>query len=295
MKILYMVPLSLTLFLTGCGDAVSIHTGEVGRQLTSHGLEEKIYSPGTMRMDWCAPGQACPKLVRLQTSLDTADFTIESLFLPISNVDLKNVKVGIQFHVKQDPKWVNKVYEDVKPEKPESVSSGDSSRVLIITSQMIADTYLKRKAPDAIIETLRNLTVDYTMSNVPETAVLVKAKLKDILANTPVEVTEVGFPNGIGSPPENVLISKRELYAIEEQKTRRIKALEADIVIEEQRQAFQRLRAKNDIEIANSLGVSVFDYMTQKSLEKFSDAALEGTPVAIGGNMFIQKSEKRIN
>lgn len=158
-----MFPLFLTLFLTGCGDAVSIHTGEVGRQLTSHGLEEKIYSPGTMRMDWCGPGQACPKLVRLQTSLDTVDFKIDTLFLPKSNVDLKDVKIGIQFHVKQDPKWVNKVYEDVKPQKPESVSSGDSSRVLIITSEMIANTYLKRKAPDAIIATLRELTVDYTL------------------------------------------------------------------------------------------------------------------------------------
>lgn len=83
------------------------------------------------------------------------------------------------------------------------------------------------------------------------------------------------------------------MYAIEEQKARRIKSLEADIVVEQQRQAFQRVRAKNDTEIANSLGISVYDYMTQKSLEKFSDAALDGTPVAIGGNMFIPKSDKK--
>ncbi len=273
--------LALTTILSGCvGDRTSIQTGEVGKQLTSSGLEKSIRTPGSFRMDYCGTWAACPKLVRLQVNKSTADLQIDSLFLPESNVDVKNVKVGLQFQVKQDKESINKVFEEVRPEPAED---SDSSRVLLITDEMVFETFLKRKAPDAIISALRLYKVEQILTDVPEIAEFTKQKINEMLIDTPIEVTELGFPNGIGEVPEEVIHAKRKLFAINEDQTRRIRALEADLVIESQRQKVQEIRVRNDIINARNAGISYSEYVSLKTTERFADAAETGTPVALGG------------
>ena len=265
MKRFPLVALSLSAFLTtACGTRVDVETGEVARVLSHDGLEEKIYKPGSFRLDYCGTG-ACPKLVRLQVNKSTELLTIDSLFLPKSNVDISNVQVGIQFQVKEDEESIRLIYEDVRPE------SGGVDRVMLITAEKVYETFLARKAPDAIVTALREHTVDEVLTNVPEIAKHTKDAINKMLEDA--EVTELGFPNGIGEPPHEVLKAKRRLFAIEEEKARQIKALEAELSIEEQRQRVQKIRVENDVVNAKIAGVSYGTYVQLKNQERFADAA----------------------
>lgn len=279
-----------SLALIGCvGERTSIQTGEVGKQLTSSGLEEEIRLPGSFRMDYCGMLAACPKLVRLQVNKSTADLTINSLFLPESNVDIKNVIVGLQFRVKEDPASINQVFQEVRPE----IAPDESGRVLLITDEMVYETFLRRKAPDAIIAALREKDIDEVLTKVPEIAEEVKKNINVMLKDAPIEVTELGFPNGIGEVPEEVLLAKRRLFAVNEEQARRIRSLEADLAVEEKRQSVQLVRVKNDVINAVTVGTTYESYVTLKTLERFADAAESGTPVALGGQFIPTTSKKK--
>lgn len=254
--------------LTACGERVTIHPGEVGRQLTTSGLETKNRKPGAFRMDPCLVS-ACPKLVRLQTQKSTKTFTIDKLFLPKSNVDMTKVQIGLQFRVKQDKKSLDMVFSEVRPQEK-------GSKVLLITTDMVYQTYIQRKAPDAIITALREYEVDQVLSDVPEISEHAKRKINEMLSKTPVEVTELGFPNGIGEPPPEVLEAKRKLYAVTEQKARDIKALSAALTVEDHRQAVQRKRTENDLANAKKAGVDFATYVFLKNMERFAE---EGVPL----------------
>lgn len=272
--------LIISALLIACGDKTSIQPGEVGKVLGTNGLESDILQPGVFRMDACWFG-ACPKLVRQQINKATVDLSVDSLFLPESNVDLTDVVAGIQFRVKPGKDSINLVYSEVQPVQAATLegNQGESNRVLIITTDMIWNTYGKRKAPDAIVAALRELSVDKILVNVPEIAVLTKRKINEILINTPIEVTELGFPNGIGKVPGEVINSKRRLFAIEDDKAREVKSLEAALEIEDQRQAVARKRAENDTIIASDLGIHVSQYQCLRAMDSFADAANEGTSV----------------
>jgi hypothetical protein len=256
--------LSLLLLTTAaCGEHAVIEPGEVGRQLTTDGLEVQNRPPGAFRMETCFV-TACPRLVRLQTQKTTKLFTIDKLFLPKSNVDMTNVQIGLQFRVKQDEKSLQTIFNEVRPKK-------ESDRTLLISTDMIYETYVQRKAPDAVIMALREYQVDQVLSDVPEIAEFTRKKINEMLANTPVEVTELGFPNGIGEPPQEVILAKRMLYAVEEEKAREIKSLEAELIIEEQRQAVQRKRTANDLDNARLAGVDFATYVFLKNMERFAE------------------------
>lgn len=256
---------AVALLLAGCGERVTVETGEVARVLGTSGLEEKVYRPGAFRLDICGVG-ACPKLVRLQRNKSTTVLTIDSLFLPKSNVDVRNVQVGIQFQVKEDAESVDRIYEEVRPEAV-------SNQVMLISAEKVYETFLARKAPDAIVTALREHTVEEVLTKVPEIADHTKEAINAMLQDAPIEVTELGFPNGIGEVPREVISAKRKLFAIEEEKARQVKALEAELAIEEQRQRVQKVRAHNDVHNAEIAGVSYDVYVALKNEERFADAA----------------------
>lgn len=267
-SVAFALAMSCLMVLVGCGKRVTIQPGEVGRQLTTSGLEVQNRPPGAFRMESCYIS-ACPKLVRLQTQKATKDFTIDKLFLPKSNVDMTKVQIGLQFRVKQDQQSLETLFKEVRPE---TLSDWE----LIITTDMIYATYIQRKAPDAVITALREYEVDEVLSDVPEISKYAKQKINEMLAKTPVEVTELGFPNGIGEPPQEVLQAKRRLYAVEEQKARDIKALSAALTVEDHRQAVQRKRTINDMDNAKKAGVDFATYVFLKNMERFAE---EGVPL----------------
>ena len=264
----------------GCGQPTSIQPGEVGKQLGTHGLEEAIHPPGAFRLEVCIVS-ACPKLVRLQVNKSTQELKIDHLFLPKSSINISNVQVGLQFQVKQDTASINKIFEEVRSVHANG-QAGETDRVLLITDEMLYATYLQRLAPNAIVTALRNHTVDEILTNVPEISENTKQMINQMLADTPIEVTEVGFPNGIGEIPHEVMEKMHQLYAVRADMDRRIKALGADLIVEDHRQAVQHKRLGNQLRNAATAGVSYETYVQLTALDTFSDAAFAGTPVGLG-------------
>jgi hypothetical protein len=256
---------AFALLATACGERVTVETGEVGKVLGTSGLERKTYQPSSFRLDWCGPS-ACPKLVRLQVSKSTTVLNIDTLYLPESNVDIRNVQVGIVFQVKEDEDSIAKIYDEVKPESV-------GGPVMLISAEKVYETYLARKAPDAIVTELRKHTVEEVLTNVPEIADATKVAISEMLGDAPIEVTELGFPNGIGEVPKEVIQAKRRLFAVDEEKARSVRALAAELEVEAQRQRVQKVRAENDVINARIAGVPYDVYVKLKNEERFADAA----------------------
>jgi hypothetical protein len=255
----------LALLAAACGERVTVETGEVGKVLGTSGLEKKTYQPSSFRLDICGFG-ACPKLVRLQVNKSTTVLSIDTLYLPKSNVDIRNVQVGIVFQVKEDEESVAKIYDEVKPESA-------APYVMLISADKVYETYLARKAPDAIVTELRKHSVEEVLTNVPEIADATKIAIAEMLGDAPIEVTELGFPNGIGEVPKEVIQAKRRLFAVDEEKARSVRALAAELEVEAQRQRVQKVRAENDVINAQIAGVPYDVYVRLKNEERFADAA----------------------
>ena len=66
---------------------------------------------------------------------------------------------------------------------------------------------------------------------------------------------------------------ERHLYAVDEEKARTVRALAAELEVEEQRQAVQKVRAENDVLNAKIAGVPYDVYVELKTQERFADAA----------------------
>ncbi len=261
------IPLVLCLLaLCACGQTVQVPSGTVGRQQSTSGLEEKIYEPGGYRLEAC-PFSACPVMVLLHTGLASEEINVGTIFLPQSNVDLSEVKIAIQFHTRPTEGAINKIYADVT--SVHSEGSNDYTRE--ITSDMQYSIYLQRMVPNLIIATLRDFTVEQALSDVDGISKAALKRINEEMKDQPVEVTEVGFPNGIGKPPEQVLEAKRNLYVVKENVTRQIQELEGQLGVEKQRQIVQQLRVNNDVANAKTAGLPVGEYMLLKTMERFAD------------------------
>lgn len=179
--------LLLPMALAGCwGDRVTINSGELGKQNTTSGLEEEIRQPGSFRMETCW-FTACPKLVRLQTAMDSKDVTINTVFLPKSNVDLSDVIFSVQYRVKGDKGSVNQAYRDIRAE----LVSGNE---YLISSEMIYRTYIAPFVSEAVIAALREFTVDQALTEPDTISQYIQGEVNKALEGTPVEVTKLSFP-----------------------------------------------------------------------------------------------------
>lgn len=259
--------LALPLLLAACGDPVTIQTGEVGKQLSSSGLEVEVREPGTIRLDGCW-FSACPRIVRLQVNRTGADIKIDSVYLPKSNVDVTNITVGVQYRVRQDKQSINRVFAEVRP-----VASKDEARAMLISADMVWDTFGKRVVPAIIVDAFKDLEVDAAMNVGTELSGYVKTQVDKALMGTPIEITQLDISNT--DVPDMVINAKRALFAIQDNQTRQIRELESGIAVESRRQTFQQLRARNDGDIAKQLGIPVAQYMCLKIAERLADAADE--------------------
>jgi hypothetical protein len=279
MKLRLVMGALMTLALAGCaGEQVTIQSGEVAKQLTAKGMEEGLRNPSSFRLDYCGATQACPRIVRLQVGRSTAEVKIDSLLLPKSNVDVTNITVGFQWRVRATQAQYNRIFADVSPAPVQG-----KSVEMLISSEMVWNTYGRRKAQAAVADAFNDLNVDQAIGIGTSLSAFVKAKVDAAMADTPIEIVELDVSNTDVS--DEVIKAKRALFAIEDAKTRRILELQANQAIEQQRQAFQVLRAKNDQAIAESLGMTSGQYMCLKTMERLADAADDkNSTVVINGD-----------
>ena len=287
-KTMKYFPLFL-LALVGCtGESVTINPGEVGKVISTNGFENTIHSTSSFRLPYCeGVGMVCPKLIKMQVSKQSEKLSIDQIFLTISKVDIVKVEVGIQFQVKKNNQSIDKIFSEV----PFTVTQSGER---LVTTDSIWKTYLQKSVADTVISVIREYSIDDILAKIPEISKQTLTKLNIELASSPVEVTDVSYPNGIGDVPQEVIDSYRKLYSVEADKQRRIKELETLLQIEKQRQVVQQVRAKNDVEVAKTLGLTSKEYAELKIQEKFADAVSDaannnqpfgfGMPAPIGSS-----------
>jgi len=278
--------------VAGCyGPEVRVGPTETGYEVTSSGISAKEWTPGAYRLNWCGVGEACASILRVDVGKHVTEISVERVFLPKSNVDLENVTAALQMQVKNTPEARRQVMADVRAAVPEDTTSKGYEK--IITQEAIAGVYVDRIIPEMIIQTLKLYTVEQTLSDV---VVIGKAVLKAVnekLKESPIIITELSFSNGIGQVPDVVINAKRDLYAVDEEKARTIKALAAELSIEEKRQAFQVVRVANNMKNAKSAGIPYKEYVELMTRERVADAmeamaataemfARTGTPFGFG-------------
>lgn len=274
MKLLkYLSIIGLCLLAIGCvGEEVRVNSTEVGYKITAEGLSNKEWSPGVYRLDWCSGvGDACDRFLRVDVGKHTTTISVTRVFLPKSNVDLENVEAAVQMQVKPTVEARQQVIKDVKAVVPDD-SVAPNGIEKLITQEAIAEVYINRIIPEMIIQTLKQYTVEQTLSDVVEIGKSVQQAVNGSLTTSPVMVTELSFSNGIGQVPNEVITAKRKLYAVDEEKERTIKAISAELVVEEKRQAFQVVRVSNNKKNADKAGIPYGQYVELMTGERVADA-----------------------
>lgn len=274
----FIILSALALSLGGCGELVTIQSAEVAKQLGGGGFEEEVRLTGITRLDACMPWtKICPTVVKMSVGRNTNVIEFDSIYLPKSNVDVKNIKIGVQWRPRVNTKSINTIYNELYSD------TTDSSKVRQIMVDRIWKNYGERIIPAAAVDILKDMTVDQMMNTSTELSGAVKENVDKILANSPIEVTQLDIINT--DVPETVLQAKYKLFSIEDNKNRQIKELEVGVSIERQRQALQVTRANNDKVIALQLGMTPAQYMCLKTAERFSDAAdNKGASIFVNGN-----------
>lgn len=254
--------LAALLVSTGCvGERVQVPPGSVGMVFGPDGLEEGVHAPGSFRLPYCHAWSACPYLVTVQVATESKSLTVDQVFLRRSNIPVTGVEIGVQFRVKQE--LIQKVLAESNP------VNGESGK--LVDTDQVWNRYIQRKISDAILTVLRDKTVEQLLTETKEIGDECVAAANEMLADKPVEIVEVGFPNGIDIP-ETVLDAKNALFAVSEERARDIASLEAELEIESHRQAVQLARVKNDKLAAAHAEIPFDVYMQLKVNERRADA-----------------------
>lgn len=267
-----------TLGLGGCGQPVTIQSAEVAKQLGANGFEDEVRTTGISRLDTCFFWtKICPTIVKLSVGKNTNVLDFDSIYLPKSNVDIRNVKVGVQWRPRLNQKSLNTIFNEIYSDSDES-----SSSIRRVYVERVWKNYGERVIPAAIVDILKDMNVDQAINTSSELSHAVKENVDKVLANSPIEVTQLDIINT--DVPDQVMQAKYKLFAIEDNKTRQIKELEVGIAVEQQRQALQVTRANNDKAIALKLGMTPAVYICLKTAERMADAAdNKGASIYING------------
>ena len=278
-----MVVSSMLLF-TGCGEKVVIENGEVGKQLTTSGLEEEIRTAGAFRMESCF-GTACPKLVRLSIA-ETTEVIPGKFFIKKSDLAME-LELSLQYSVKKDTNSINEVFKRVKAEK-----DSNNPNQLLISEKKVYNTFIKPVLRDTVRVALNNYTIEEIIDNLTEVRVFVENQVKAKLNKTPIKVISLSFSK-IGYP-ESIMKAKEDFAKIELEKATKMKAIAAELEIAKKEQELKIVKAKMALEVdkivADRMNPQLAKYML---LEAINTSAENGTPWAITGSDVIFRELKK--
>lgn len=267
-----LILVGLTLFFTGCGEKVVINSGEVGKQLTTSGLEKEIRAPGAFRMDSCFFGMACPKLVRLQVS-ETTEVIPGKFFINKSDLELE-LELSLQYAVKKDEKSINGVFERIKAEKSDS-------NQMMIPNENIYNAFIRPVIRDTVRVALNNYSIDEIMNNLSDIKTFTENEVRKVLKDTPIDVITLAFSK-VGYP-EAILKAKEDFAKIELEKATKMRAIAAELEILKKTMELEKERAKMTLEvdeiIATKMNTNLEKYLTLQAINK---SAENGTPWALG-------------
>jgi len=272
----------MVLLFTGCGEKVIIENGEVGKQLSTEGLEKDVRSPGAFRMESCFL-TACPKLVRLSVS-ENSKTVPGKFFITKSDLEMQ-LQLEIQYSVKKDNESINEIFSRIK-----AVPSKESRKQLLIPEQKVYNTFIKPILRDTVRVALNEYSIDEIMQNLSEVRTYVENQVQLKLKETPVKVVNLSF--GKVGYPDAILKAKEDFAKIELDKATKMKAMSAELQIMEKELEINKKRAQMALEVdkivADNMNPNLAQYMLLDGINK---SAENGTSWALNSNIVFRKDQ----
>jgi len=276
--------LGVIFLLTGCGEKVIIENGEVGKQITTSGLEKNIRKAGALKMDSCAFGTACPKLVRLSISENSKTIP-GKFFINKSQLEMQ-LDLEIQYAVKKDNDSINAVFDRVK-----GIADEKNSRQLFIPEEKIYTTFIKPILRDTVRTALNNYSIEEIMENLGKVRLFVEQTVKRKLNKSPVRIITLSF--GKVGYPASILKAKEDFAKIELDKATKMKSMAAELQIMTKKLELDKKRAEMALEVNQIISKKMNDNLKSYMLiEAINKSAESGTPWAITNSMIFRDKKK---
>lgn len=274
---------TLLLTLSGCGNKVIIENGEVGKQLTTSGLEKEIRNPGALRMEGCF-GTACPKLVRLSVA-ETSKTIPGKFFIEKSDLEM-GLELELQYAVKRDEKSINEVFERVK-----GVSDPRDSSQIIIQEEKVYSTFIKPVIRDTVRQALSNYKIENMMANLGTVREFVESEVRKKMKDTPIKIVNLSFSKI--SWPEAIIKAKIDFAKIEIEKATKMKGMSAELEIMEKKFELDKKRAEMALQVDSIVSDKMNENLAQyMMLDAINKSAENGTPWAINSNIIYREKSK---
>lgn len=252
------------LVLSGCGARVEVPTAHVGKVKTSDGLQEGLKYPSSFRLPPSATVRN--ELVLVETSHFPVEEKIK-LFMPKDKLNLTFDVRGTMFI---SPEQSEELFERMTARR-----QSDNSRILLISSNDVYETYGKQ----LIRATVREIVSGYTIEEVMNS----RASINDELAKSITELfsgkkyplgviqfglADIQYPDVIVKAQE--LAKEREvaIETAEAQKQVALKEAEAELEVARKQQEVDLVEAETQVLVEAKLSEAVNDaFVTQRALK----------------------------
>jgi len=291
--LMFLVLVAGLFFMTGCSNKERVPSGDVGKILTSNGFAPEILQPGAYIICGITDkliGKCYNELILLDMS--EGQFTEVVTTRMKDNMNLKADHIRIRVTIKRDPKIINSIFNQLKPNKNNE-----------ITLKQVYNTYGKLIVTRDVREVLSKYTIDEVRLNYARISAEIYNKIKKDFANTPLLVLDfsVGrfvYPKTYEKMVELAKQKQVEIKKIEAENIIKLKKAKADMELAKARYAIKMQEAKRIADYNKMIGKSVTPQLLElrklEVQEKMMDN-LKGNPNVVympyemmNGNMIYQ-------
>jgi len=266
-----MIFLSIFMF-SGCTHKEKVSSGTVGKMMTKSGFKPEILQPGWYTT--CNAFERCYNNIYLLDTT-TGQFQETVTVRMKDNMDLKADYVRVVVRVKNNPKILNALFNDIKPDKNNSISL-----------YKIYGTYGKAIVIRDVREVLSQYTLDEVRLNYKKIAGEIFNKIQEDFKSTPLEVVQFN-PGRFNFPKtynDAILLAKQkelEIKKIEAENIIKLKKIKAQETIAKAQYniEMQKIRRQHDANIllAKSISPKLIEWRKMEIYEKMMDN-LKGNP-----------------
>jgi regulator of protease activity HflC (stomatin/prohibitin superfamily) len=265
-----LVLVSALALTTGCGHRTMIENGEVGKQLTTSGLEDKVRAPGAFRMESCILS-SCPKLVRLSVA-ENNKVIPGNYFIAKSDLEL-GIDLSLQYGLKRDNASLNEVFSRIR-----GVPLNSSE--LVIAEDRVFEVFVQPVIRDTVRTALNQYSIEQIMENLPLVREYVESEVRKKLNNSPIDVISLSFSKV--SWPTVILQAKEEFAKIEISKATEMRAVAADLEILASKMELEKERARMALEVDSIIASKMTPELAQfMLLNAINKSAENSTPWAV--------------
>ncbi len=251
----FAISLAALVILTACGEKVEVPPANVGVVLDKSGYKPDFLPPSRFRLPVCWPWEACPELVLMQAADKQLKESMD-LFMPKSQLKVKDIEVRFTVSVTKDKKVLRRILDRVIPNKYKS-----GQRVILLEN--VYTTYVQERVRAIVRQVLAEHKIEEIAANREAIGTTIFLNLRTQLTKigAPVQVTQ--FSLARFNPPEVILKAyslaeerKIDLQKAEADKDVKIKEAEARLAVERKEAEVRLAKARAFLEEAKIMSVA---------------------------------------